>query len=347
MSVLFAILLFSFLIFIHEFGHFLAAKLSGVQVNEFALFMGPAIFQKQVGETLYSIRTIPIGGYCAMEGEDEDTENPRSFQKAAWWKRLIILVAGSAMNFIAGVLIFAIVYMPVERIVVPVISSFETFSTVDGEYGLQVGDEIVELDGEAIYVYADFDVILSLNEGDVHDLVVKRGGERVRLDDLLMERHEVTDDEGNTRKLFGINFSYKELDFWGKLEFAWANVVDTVRNVRLSLQMLLTGKAGVQDVTGVVGIVDMMSDAATEAPNYHEVCCVEKKLQKTCQHDGDRIRNDAGKQRTVKHALLLLFCKPHLTSPRNKIKHIIICFWKTASAYTAVTSRTVKSLSLT
>jgi regulator of sigma E protease len=83
MSVLFAILLFSFLIFIHEFGHFAAAKLSGVQVNEFALFMGPAIFKKQVGETLYTIRTIPIGGYCAMEGEDEDTDNPRSFQKAA------------------------------------------------------------------------------------------------------------------------------------------------------------------------------------------------------------------------------------------------------------------------
>ena len=80
MSVLFAILLFSFLIFIHELGHFMAAKLSGVQVNEFALFMGPAIFKKQVGETLYTVRTIPIGGYCAMEGEDEDSDNPRSFE---------------------------------------------------------------------------------------------------------------------------------------------------------------------------------------------------------------------------------------------------------------------------
>ena len=83
MSVLFAILLFSFLIFIHELGHFMAAKLSGVQVNEFSLFMGPAIFKKQVGETLYAIRTIPIGGYCAMEGEDADSDNPRSFGKAA------------------------------------------------------------------------------------------------------------------------------------------------------------------------------------------------------------------------------------------------------------------------
>ena len=83
MSIVFAILLFSFLIFIHELGHFSAAKLSGVQVNEFSLFMGPAIWKKQIGQTLYSIRCIPIGGYCAMEGKDEDTDNPRSFQKAA------------------------------------------------------------------------------------------------------------------------------------------------------------------------------------------------------------------------------------------------------------------------
>ena len=125
MSVLFAILLFSFLIFIHELGHFLAAKLSGVQVNEFSLFMGPAIFKKQVGETLYSIRTIPMGGYCAMEGEDTDTDNPRSFQKAALWKRLVILVAGAAMNFVAGVLLLGIVYAPAQQFVVPEIAFFE------------------------------------------------------------------------------------------------------------------------------------------------------------------------------------------------------------------------------
>ena len=82
MSIVFAILLFSILIFVHELGHFLAAKASGVQVNEFSMFMGPAIFKKQVGETLYSIRCIPIGGYCAMEGEDADTESSRSFNFA-------------------------------------------------------------------------------------------------------------------------------------------------------------------------------------------------------------------------------------------------------------------------
>jgi len=80
--ILFAVLMFSLLIFVHEFGHFIAAKLSGVRVNEFSIFMGPAIVKWQRGETLYAIRTIPIGGYCAMEGEDTDTDDPRSFQKA-------------------------------------------------------------------------------------------------------------------------------------------------------------------------------------------------------------------------------------------------------------------------
>ena len=152
MSILFAILLFSILIFVHELGHFVAAKLSGVQVNEFSMFMGPALFKKQVGETLYSIRCIPIGGYCAMEGEDDGSDNPRSFDKAAGWKGLIILVGGAAMNFLVGGLIFAVLYLPGNQIVVPVISEFTDCCIFNHEDGLQVGDEILELDGEKIYI---------------------------------------------------------------------------------------------------------------------------------------------------------------------------------------------------
>ena len=262
MSVLFAILLFSVLIFIHEFGHFAAAKLSGVQVNEFSMFMGPALWSKQVGETLYAIRLVPIGGYCAMEGEDEDTENPRSFQKAAWWKRLIILVAGAAMNFAAGVIIMVLVYLPVQQVVDPVISSFESYSTIDEAGGLQVGDRIVEVDGEKIYVQSDFTMILSLNPGDRHDLVVERQGQRVVLKDFLMEKHEVTREDGTTQLLYGMNFSLKTLDFPGKISYAWKRCLDTVRLVRLSLQMLFTGQAGLKDMSGPVGIVQQMSTVA-------------------------------------------------------------------------------------
>ena len=266
MSVLFAILLFSILIFVHEFGHFAAAKLSGVQVNEFAMFMGPALWKKQIGETLYSVRLIPIGGYCAMEGEDEDTDNPRSFQKAAWWKRLIILVAGAAMNFLMGIVLMCIVYLPAQAVVEPVIDSFDAFSTVDGEHGLQVGDRILELDGEKIYVQSDFSLILSLNPGDYHDLVVERAGEKVEIPNLLMEKHEVIREDGSTQLLFGMNFTLKELDLPGKLQYAWYQCLDTVRLARLSLQMLFSGQAGLNDVSGPVGIVQQMSTVAEASP---------------------------------------------------------------------------------
>ena len=264
MTILFAILLFSFLIFIHEFGHFITAKLSGVQVNEFSMFMGPAIWKKQIGETLYSIRCIPIGGYCAMEGEDSDTENPRSFQKAAWWKRLIILLAGAFMNFVAGLLILCIVYAPSEGFISPVIDSFENYATID-DYGLQVGDRFVEMNGEKIYLYSDFTMIQSLYGGDVHDIVVERDGQLVELNDFHLERHEVTDKEGNTSMMLGFSFGVVEATFGQKMQYIWYTAVDWIRTVGWSLRMLVTGQAGLTDMSGPVGIVGQMTDVAASA----------------------------------------------------------------------------------
>ena len=268
MSVLFAILLFSLLIFVHEFGHFAAAKLSGVQVNEFSMFMGPALWKKQVGETLYAIRLFPIGGFCAMEGEDDDSDNPRSFGKAAWWKRLIILVAGAAMNFLVGVLLMIALYLPVQQVVVPVIDSFESFATVNDRGGLQVGDRILEVDGEKIYVYADFSMILSMNPGEVHNLVVERDGEKVKLPDFRMEKHPVTQPDGTETMLFGMNFTIDDLTVPQRIAYAWNQCLDNVRLVRLSLTMLLTGQAGISDMSGPVGIVQIMSDTAKASSTW-------------------------------------------------------------------------------
>lgn len=267
LAIVLAVLMFSVLIFVHELGHFVTAKLSGVQVNEFAMFMGPAIVKWKWGETQYSIRCIPIGGYCAMEGEDEDTESPRSFQKAAWWKRLIILAAGSAMNLLIGFLLMLVFYMPIQQINVPVIDHFEAFSTVDGDNGLQVGDRLLELDNEKIYVASDFNLLMALNPGDVHDLTVERNGQKVFLDDFFMEKHFTKDENGNDVLKYGFRFAVdSDINFADKLQIAWLECINTVRNVRLSLQMLLTGKAGLKDMTGPVGIVHMMSDAAQNSP---------------------------------------------------------------------------------
>lgn len=259
MTIVFAILLFSFLIFIHELGHFVAAKLSGVRVNEFAMFMGPAICKWKRGDTQYSIRCIPIGGYCAMEGEDADTDDPYSFQKAAWWKRLIILVAGSGMNLIAGVLLMAIVFAPAKQIVVPQIATAEEGSTVVSESGLHVGDRILQVDGERVYVFSDFDMILTLKGGETHDFVVDRAGQKVRIDDLKMEKHLFGDE---TQPRYGFSFAVEDATFGNKLSYVCNSSLNVVRSVRLSLQMLLTGQAGLKDMSGPVGIVQIMSDTA-------------------------------------------------------------------------------------
>ena len=270
MYILLAILMFSFLIFIHEFGHFFTAKLSGVQVNEFSMFMGPAIWKKQVGETMYAIRCIPIGGYCAMEGEDEDTDNPRSFQKAAWWKRLIILVAGAAMNFAAGFLIFWGLYgltPGYAQIPMPVISGFYEGNTISGENGLQVGDEIYSVDGEKVYISSNISFLLGMNLSDdpaTHDLVVIRDGEKVELNDFSMEKAMVQTENGE-QLLYGMKLTTVERTFLTGMQYAWANTLDTVRMVKLSLQMLFGGQAGIKDVGGPVMIVQTVSEVAASS----------------------------------------------------------------------------------
>ena len=264
MWILFAILLFSLLIFVHELGHFLAAKASGVQVNEFSMFMGPAIFKKQVGETLYSLRCIPIGGYCAMEGEDEDTDNPRSFQKAAWWKRLIILLAGAAMNFLMGLLIFVCLFglTPGDRIVTPELVEFTDCCEFAGENGLQPGDRLLEIDGEKIYVNSDVLVILTLLADDTHDVVVDRNGEILEIQGLAMVPHTHTEEDGTEYSHYGMTFGTEAATFANRMKSAWLNTVDTIRNTRLSLQLLFSGKVGISEVSGPVGIVQQMNDVA-------------------------------------------------------------------------------------
>ena len=110
--IIVAILIFGILIATHELGHFATAKLLGVKVNEFSVGMGPTVFSRQKGETLYSLRALPIGGYCAMEGEDGDSADPRSFGRAPGWKKLIVLCAGAGMNFLTGLLLLLILFAP-------------------------------------------------------------------------------------------------------------------------------------------------------------------------------------------------------------------------------------------
>ncbi len=270
MYILLAILMFSLLIVIHELGHFVTAKLSGVQVNEFSVFMGPAIFQKQKGETMYSIRCIPFGGYCAMEGEDDDSENPRSFGKAAWWKRLIILLAGAAMNFLCGFLIFWCLFglsSEVEVLPEPVISGFYRGNAIEGAEGLQLGDEFYSIDGERVYTSGNISFLLGMNLSEkpgTHDIVVIRNGQKILLDDFPMNQVEVQTENG-IQKLYGMKLSAEPKSFVSSMKYAWNNTLDTVRMVRMSLKMLISGQAGLKDLGGPVMIVQTISETAEKS----------------------------------------------------------------------------------
>ena len=142
--VVIAVLLFELIIGLHEFGHFITAKLSGIKVNEFALGMGPKLFSFKKGETQYSLRLFPIGGYCAMEGEDEDSPEPRSFNNAKVWKRMIVIIAGAVMNIILGIIFSFIMVIPQEAYSSTTVEQFDPRS-YSANCGLQIGDKIVKV----------------------------------------------------------------------------------------------------------------------------------------------------------------------------------------------------------
>lgn len=152
--IIIGVLLFELIIFSHEFGHFITAKKSGVKVNEFALGMGPKIFSFKKGETQYSLRIFPIGGYCAMEGEDEDSDEPRAFNNAKIWKRMIIIIAGAVMNIILGFVLMFVYTVQSDSYASTTISNFYPNSCT-ANCGLQEGDQITEINGYSVWNIRD------------------------------------------------------------------------------------------------------------------------------------------------------------------------------------------------
>lgn len=263
--ILLAILLFGILIAIHEFGHFFTAKLLGVKVNEFAIGMGPAIWSKTKGETKYALRVLPIGGYCAMEGEDEDTGDERAFSRQAGWKKIIILCAGSFMNFLLGLLIVIVLYSGITAVRAPVITEFADGFQYSGEQGLMEGDRILSVDGHGIWVYDNVLTYLTRNDGNGIDLVVLRNGEKVVLDDFPMGRYEY-EYEGEKNIGFGLIFGQvDELNFFGRLEHGFVRTIDFVRTVWISLGDLVTGRVSLSEMSGVIGVVDVVSEVGAQS----------------------------------------------------------------------------------
>ena len=253
--IIIAIVMFGVLIAIHESGHFAAAKACGVKVNEFAIGMGPAVFKKQRGETLYALRVLPIGGYCAMEGEDEGSADPRAFMNKSVWKKLVILVAGSFMNYLLGVVLLMIVFSRAGGFTQPVIASFMDNCPYNTADGLRVGDRFVSIDGRKVHFAGD--VTSFLGAGGSHDIVLKRDGGTVTLSDYDMQPREYAGQEG---KYYGLHFELEPNNIFTNFKYSLSWSVEFVRMVWDGLTQLVTGVIGIKDMTGPVGIVTMITD---------------------------------------------------------------------------------------
>lgn len=261
MYIVIAIILFGVLIAIHEFGHFSAAKACGVRVNEFAIGMGPTLLKKQKGETLYSLRLLPIGGFCAMEGEDEDSHDPRALSARPVWQKVIILVAGSAMNYLLGVIMLMIVFSSAAGFVQPVISGFVDDCPYESAGGLMAGDKFLSIDGRSVHFSSD--VIEYLDAGTSHDIVVRRDGAKVAINDFSMERIQYPGQEGLK---YGVYFEVENANLWTNFKYSLQWSAELVRMVWEGLTQLVTGVVGLKDMSGPVGIVSMITEVGESAP---------------------------------------------------------------------------------
>ena len=258
-TAILAILLFCIMIFPHELGHFIAAKRLGVTVNEFAFGMGPAIWKKQGKETLYSIRIFPIGGYCAMEGEDEESDNPRAFSNKKPLHKLIILAAGSFMNVVCAVVIM---------ILVVGILGFTT-TTLDAVTpdspaaiaGIQGGDKIVMIDGDAVDQWTDVTTKIANSGGKELAFTVERDG--------AQETFKVTPAESKDQGyIVGITCKVSHNPARAVIEGAKATWSLTLALFD-TLGQLFSGSVGAESLAGPVGMVQMVSQTSSYGLWYY------------------------------------------------------------------------------
>ena len=258
---LIAVLLFLVLIIIHEFGHFIAAKSLGVRVNEFAVGFGPKLFARQWGETKYAFNLIPLGGYCAMEGEDEESSDSKAFCNKKPWRRFLIVVMGATFNIIFGFILVAIILAPTKVFTTTTVAEFDK-NAKSAACGLQVDDKILEIDSRKIYSTYDLSYsFTNIKDGKI-DITVLRNGKRVLLKNV----------EFDTEQEQGITFLKVDFSVYGLRKNFKTYVTQTVKTaisycavIWRSLIDLISGRYGISAVSGPVGVTTVIGSAAKQS----------------------------------------------------------------------------------
>lgn len=261
LTIIGAIIVFSLIVFVHELGHFIAAKAFGVNVMEFAIGMGPALWKKQGKETLYSIRAIPMGGFCKMEGEDEDTGSDRAFSRKKPLPKIIILCAGAAMNILLGFLVVVVIVSAsaVSSGGVPSVTVESVNPEAPSAEFLQPGDKIVKVNDTTVHIRRDISFELSEAGSGMSTVEFIRNGERIKESFKPME---ITYEDGSTGYAIGFNVATNKTGVLSILHESFFQTIWMVKLVFVSLGMLIGGKAGLSDMSGPVGVVSAMNTAA-------------------------------------------------------------------------------------
>lgn len=267
-KILIAILVFGIIIAVHEFGHFTVAKLCGIRVNKFAIGMGPRLLKHQWGETEYSLRLLPIGGFCAMEGEDTESADERAFCKKSVPKRFAVVVAGAIMNILLGFVLIIITTCMDSAITTTTISGFHTDEnkvsvSTSESCGLQVDDKIVRINGMRVFTDSDISYKLAYTDQNDFTIEVERDGENVVLENVSFE-------DKKTEGRLDFYVYGQEKTVGNVLSYAARDTVSIARMIWQSLFDLVTGKYGFHDLSGPVGIVTAIGDAASVGTNVKQ-----------------------------------------------------------------------------
>ncbi|WP_130863614.1 RIP metalloprotease RseP [Bacilliculturomica massiliensis] len=251
-TIIFAVIIFCLLILVHELGHFAVAKSVGVRVNEFSLGMGPLLFQFTRGDTEYSLRALPIGGFCRMEGEDEDSADPRAFNNRPIWARALVVVAGSFMNLVTAILIITCIAMAI-GVATNGVAAVEGGSPA-AEAGVLPGDKILSVDGEKVSSFSDVISAVGGSEGATVSLEILRSGQK-----MTIESGVTVNDSG--RRVIGVTSEIRKSP--GVALTTGVSSTFAMGGQMLDyLGQLFTGRGSMDDLVGPVGIVSMIGDQA-------------------------------------------------------------------------------------
>lgn len=292
------ILMFLVMVSLHEFGHFITAKIMNFKILEYAIGFGPAIFKSKKTQTQYSLRIIPFGGYCKFEGEDEKSDDERAFSNRPVWQRIIVVAAGGIFNIVLGFIIFVIIVPFLSPVSTNVVQEVVPGSYIE-EAGIMPGDKITEINGKHVSFFNDIALYTQDFTADEEcELIVKRNGEKLKFtfrpsksvtnytytedgveitsemngvsekpefypysEDNIKDEEKVGTTETVSRLIVGFRAAQKEITFanvWGE---AWNMTKYVVKVVYTSLWQMITGKVGVEQMSGPVGVVSEVNNA--------------------------------------------------------------------------------------